>query len=402
MAAQASLPTLIRKKRDGERLEEAEIRSFVRGVTEGTAQEGQIGAMLMAIRLRGMDGGETLALARAMAGSGRALAWPPAWRGLLVDKHSTGGVGDKVSLALAPALAACGCKVPMISGRGLGHTGGTLDKLEAIPGFCVTQSPEQVWVGERLGICTAAVLSRMDEPLGRCVGNSLEVLEALECLDGGGPPDLRELVTALGGLLLWRCGLAGGVPQGQERLGRALDDGSALRTFEAMLGAQGVPPNTAHRLCTGTPEQRRGVLGQASVCEELPALQGEGGLGRGVRGHKDHAGRPRRMGDFRGRWVLLYFGFTHCPDVCPEELEKLGRAAELLERDPALPPLQPLFVTLDPERDDAAALARVFIYLLGPDGLLLDCYGRAKTDAQIAQSVRRHMETYEPVLQAGE
>ncbi|XP_064905525.1 thymidine phosphorylase isoform X1 [Columba livia] len=326
--------------------------------------------MLMAIRLRGMDGGETLALARAMAGSGRALAWPPAWRGLLVDKHSTGGVGDKVSLALAPALAACGCKVPMISGRGLGHTGGTLDKLEAIPGFCVTQSPEQdaartprwhsppqmrsilervgccivgqseelapadrvlyglrdvtatvdslplvtasilskkaaeqlsalvldvkfgsaalcptqdsarelaqslVWVGERLGIHTVAVLSRMDEPLGRCVGNSLEVLEALECLDGGGPPDLRELVTALGGLLLWRCGLAGGVPQGRERLGRALDDGSALRTFEAMLGAQGVPPNTAHRLCTGTPEQRRGVLGQASVCEELPALQG--------------------------------------------------------------------------------------------------------------------------------
>ncbi|XP_071659693.1 thymidine phosphorylase isoform X2 [Patagioenas fasciata] len=357
MAAQASLPTLIRKKRDGERLEEDEIRSFVRGVTEGTAQEGQIGAMLMAIRLRGMDGGETLALARAMAGSGRALAWPQAWRGLLVDKHSTGGVGDKVSLALAPALAACGCKVPMISGRGLGHTGGTLDKLEAIPGFRVTQTPEQmrsilervgccivgqseelapadrvlyglrdvtatvdspplvtasilskkaaeqlsalvldvkfgsaalcptqdsarelaqslVWVGERLGIRTAAVLSRMDEPLGRCVGNSLEVLEALECLEGGGPPDLRELVTALGGLLLWHCGLAGGVPQGQERLGRALDDGSALCAFEAMLGAQGVPPDTAHRLCTGTPEQRRGVLGQASIVEELPVLQG--------------------------------------------------------------------------------------------------------------------------------
>uniref|UniRef100_A0A8C3JBL9 Thymidine phosphorylase n=1 Tax=Calidris pygmaea TaxID=425635 RepID=A0A8C3JBL9_9CHAR len=109
--AQTSLPTLIRKKRDGERLEEQEMQSFVRGVTDGTAQEGQIGAMLMAIRLRGMDAGETLALTRAMAGSGRALEWPPAWRGRLVDKHSTGGVGDKVSLALAPALAACGCKV---------------------------------------------------------------------------------------------------------------------------------------------------------------------------------------------------------------------------------------------------------------------------------------------------
>ncbi|XP_067173741.1 thymidine phosphorylase isoform X3 [Apteryx mantelli] len=100
--------------------------------------------MLMAIRLRGMDTEETVALTRAMAASGRRLAWPEGWRGRLVDKHSTGGVGDKVSLALAPALAACGCKVPMISGRGLGHTGGTLDKLESIPGFSVAQSPEQV------------------------------------------------------------------------------------------------------------------------------------------------------------------------------------------------------------------------------------------------------------------
>ncbi|NWS61577.1 TYPH phosphorylase, partial [Chunga burmeisteri] len=289
------LPALIRKKRDGERLEEEEIQSFVRGVTEGTAQQGQIGAMLMAIRLRGMDAAETLALTRAMAASGRALAWPPAWRGLLVDKHSTGGVGDKVSLALAPALAACGCKVPMISGRGLGHTGGTLDKLEAIPGFCISQRPEQmqsilervgccivgqseelvpadrvlyglrdvtatvdslplitasilskkaaeqlsalvldvkfgsaalyptqesarelaqslVAVGEQLGIHMVAVLSRMDEPLGRCVGNSLEVLEALECLEGGGPPDLRELVTTLGqprGRGRWAPGMGG-------------------------------------------------------------------------------------------------------------------------------------------------------------------------------------------------
>ncbi|KAM6418690.1 thymidine phosphorylase [Pluvialis apricaria] len=357
MATQTSIPALIRKKRDGEQLEEEEIQSFVRGVTDGTVQQGQIGAMLMAVRLRGMDAGETLALTRAMAGSGRALAWPPAWRGRLVDKHSTGGVGDKVSLALAPALAACGCKVPMISGRGLGHTGGTLDKLEAIPGFRVTQSPEEmqsilervgccivgqseelapadrvlyslrdvtatvdslplitasilskkaaeqlsalvldvkfgsaalystlesarelahslVGVGERLGIRTTAVLSRMDTPLGRCVGNALEVLEALECLDGGGPPDLRELVTSLGGLLVWQCGLAGDAEQGRERLGRALDDGSALRTFEAMLGAQGVPPPTAHRLCAGAPSERRQVLGQARVCEELPALQG--------------------------------------------------------------------------------------------------------------------------------
>ncbi|NXC30022.1 TYPH phosphorylase, partial [Campylorhamphus procurvoides] len=340
------LPSLIRKKRDGERLEDAEIRSFVHGVTEGTAQQGQIGAMLMAIRLRGMDAGETLALTRAMAASGRVLAWPPAWHGLVVDKHSTGGVGDKVSLALAPALAACGCKVPMISGRGLGHTGGTLDKLEAIPGFRVSQSPEEMcsilervgccivgqsealvpadrvlyglrdvtatvdsvplitgalgWgtsalpalpavlipthcpsscplpcppsrpvveVGTQLGIRTVAVLSRMDQPLGRAVGNALEVLEALECLDGGGPPDLRQLVTTLG----QRGDTGTGRDTGGHRRGRALDDGSALSTFEAMLGAQGVPPDTAHRLCSGTPAQRRQLLGNAKVCEELPA-----------------------------------------------------------------------------------------------------------------------------------
>ncbi|NXT97996.1 TYPH phosphorylase, partial [Buphagus erythrorhynchus] len=375
------LPTLIRKKRDGERLEDAEIRSFVRGVTEGTAQQGQIGAMLMAIRLRGMDAGETLALTQAMASSGRTLAWPPAWHGLVVDKHSTGGVGDKVSLALAPALAACGCKVrgtqgwggdegslgvpvptcalpqvPMISGRGLGHTGGTLDKLEAIPGFRVSQSPEEmrhilekvgccivgqsaelvpadrvlyglrdvtatvdslplitasilskkaaerlsalvldvkfggaalyptqesarelarslVEVGTHLGIRTAALLTRMEQPLGRAVGNALEVLEALECLGGSGPPDLRHLVTVLGGVLLWQCGVEQGAEQGRERLARALDDGSALGKFEAMLEAQGVPPDTARDLCAGTPAQRRQLLGEAKVCEELPAPQ---------------------------------------------------------------------------------------------------------------------------------
>ncbi|KAK2519396.1 hypothetical protein Q9966_014022 [Columba livia] len=246
-------------------------------------------------------------------------------------------------------------------------------------------------------------------------------------------------------------------------------EGKAM--FRALLPARCPRPPPCRRLSAPAPPARPGLGARLCVVAGAGAAAGAGwlylraererrrrerrraelralALGRGEFRLQDHAGRPRRMGDFRGRWVLLYFGFTHCPDVCPEELEKLGRAAELLERDPALPPLQPLFVTLDPERDDAAALARyvrdfhprllgltggaeevraaaraygvyaaagprdedgdyivdhsVFIYLLGPDGLLLDCYGRAKTDAQIAQSVRRHMETYEPVLQAGE
>lgn len=141
------LPELIRMKRDGGRLSEADIRGFVQAVVDGRAQDTQIGAMLMAIRLQGMDLEETSALTRALAKSGQQLEWPKAWHQQLVDKHSTGGVGDKVSLVLAPALAACGCKVPMISGRALGHTGGTLDKLESIPGFNVIQSPQQVQMG---------------------------------------------------------------------------------------------------------------------------------------------------------------------------------------------------------------------------------------------------------------
>ncbi|XP_015284166.1 PREDICTED: protein SCO2 homolog, mitochondrial-like, partial [Gekko japonicus] len=158
----------------------------------------------------------------------------------------------------------------------------------------------------------------------------------------------------------------------------------------------------------------------------------------------DHTGRPRSKADFKGRWVLLYFGFTHCPDICPETLERMSRAVELLDREPRLPQVQPLFVTVDPERDDVAAVAKyvrefhprllgltgspeevreagrayrvyysagpkdedddyivdhtVIIYLLGPDGLFLDFYNRSKTEEQIAQSVKGHMDTYKSLL----
>nr|CAD7412784.1 unnamed protein product [Timema poppensis] len=132
-----SVPELIRKKRDGEELTDDELHSFVTGVTDGTVQDCQVGAMLMAMYIRGMSNTEAANLTRHMAQSGDLLTWDPLWKDLLVDKHSTGGVGDKVSLPLAPALAALGLKVPMISGRGLQFTGGTLDKLESIPGFKV-------------------------------------------------------------------------------------------------------------------------------------------------------------------------------------------------------------------------------------------------------------------------
>nr|WP_221288518.1 thymidine phosphorylase [Amaricoccus macauensis] len=130
---------IIIAKRDGRRLTDDEIRFFVRGLTDETISEGQVAALAMAILLRGLDIDERVALTLAMRDSGRVLHWD--LPGPVVDKHSTGGVGDNVSLMLAPALAACGAYVPMISGRGLGHTGGTLDKFDAIPGY-VTQPDE--------------------------------------------------------------------------------------------------------------------------------------------------------------------------------------------------------------------------------------------------------------------
>ena len=125
---------IIRKKRDGLELTADEVEAFVAGLVDGRVVDAQVGAFAMAVCLRGMSPAETVALTRAMTGSGRVLSWPDL-PGPVLDKHSTGGIGDKVSLILAPLVAACGGYVPMLSGRGLGHTGGTLDKLESIPGY---------------------------------------------------------------------------------------------------------------------------------------------------------------------------------------------------------------------------------------------------------------------------
>jgi thymidine phosphorylase len=144
MAPPFALPAeIIRCKRDGERLSTAQLNDMARGLADGRWSDAQAGAMAMAIWLRGMSTDETVALTAAMRDSGRVLAWPDA-KGPVIDKHSTGGVGDKLSLMLAPMLAACGAVVPMISGRGLGHTGGTLDKLEALPGYTVDPGDERL------------------------------------------------------------------------------------------------------------------------------------------------------------------------------------------------------------------------------------------------------------------
>ncbi|XP_056603899.1 thymidine phosphorylase [Triplophysa dalaica] len=325
-----TFPELIKQKRDGGQFSDADIQVFVQGIKSRTIQDSQIGAMLMAIWLKGMSEEETLQLTREMMKSGEVFVWPDEW--LVVDKHSTGGVGDKVSLPLTPALAACGCKVPMISGRGLAHTGGTLDKLESIPGFNVSQSVEQikqilqdigccivgqteslvpadrvlyalrdatstvdslplitssiiskkgaeglnallldvkfgraalykdldsarslaqslVTVGNNLGVKTGAVLSRMDAPIGRCVGNAVEVCEALECLKGRGPDDLNELVSTLGGYLLWMSGHSSSLEKGKNDIMQKLINGEGLKKFEDMLVAQGVSADVARSLC---------------------------------------------------------------------------------------------------------------------------------------------------------
>jgi len=312
---------LIRSKRDGGTLGPDEIRAFVDGVTSGAWPDYQAAAMLMAITLRGMTEAETLALTGAMVASGRRLTRASA-RPSRVDKHSTGGVGDKVSLVLAPMLAACGLHVPMMSGRALGHTGGTLDKLEAIPGLrvrldegeiagvlqeagcCIVGQTEAIAPADRRlyalrdvtatvesvplivasilskklaedldalvidvkcgrgtfmateadatalasalvgianegGVRTEAVITSMDSPLGRTVGNALEVREAIEALGGGGPADLRELCEMLCARLLVLSGEAPDLAVARARAGGTLTSGAALERFGAMVASQG-------------------------------------------------------------------------------------------------------------------------------------------------------------------
>ncbi|XP_072165432.1 thymidine phosphorylase-like [Diadema setosum] len=322
---------VVKKKINGEEWSDDEITWFIQSLVNGDIQEAQIGAWLMAVRLKSMTTGETTQLTQCMLDSGEVLDWSDEsqeFRDSLVDKHSTGGVGDKVSLILAPALAACGLKVPMISGRGLGHTGGTLDKLESMKGFQVQLSVEKMReIVENVGCCisgqtknlvpadkklyairdvtgtidsvplitgsiiskksaekvkrlvldvkvgkaafcttedegrklaqslvntscglgteTTAVLTRMDDPIGCCIGNTLEVAESIQCLKGKGPTDLHDLVVELGAYLL-----KGTPEEGRQEMKKVLQDGSALEKFKEMIVEQGVKKELADKLCS--------------------------------------------------------------------------------------------------------------------------------------------------------
>ncbi len=310
---------IIEKKRDGSPLSDAQISSFISGYAAGTIPDYQAAALAMAILWRGMSIAETAALTRALRDSGRILKIPG---GPKIDKHSTGGIGDKISLILAPLVAAGGLSVPMISGRGLGITGGTLDKLEAIPGFRVRlkqaeiirvlracgccligqselvapadgklyalrdvtgtvpsvplivssilskklaagldglvmdvkcgagafmQTPAEarqlaktlLQVGRQLGLRMAALITAMHQPLGRKIGNALEVQEAIEVLQGQGPADVRELTLELGAHMLSLGNLAPDLPTARELLQAKLASGAALTRFKDMLRLQG-------------------------------------------------------------------------------------------------------------------------------------------------------------------
>ncbi len=325
-----SLPFLpqeiIRAKRDGLKLTDAQIEQFVQGITGGSVGDAQAGAFAMAVFFRGMDVDERVALTRAMSQSGTTMQWDRAdLHGPVLDKHSTGGVGDKVSLMLAPLVAACGGHVPMISGRGLGHTGGTFDKLESIRGYqtrpdndlfrkvvaevgCaiigqtsdlapadgrlyairdVTATVESislitasilakklaagldalvmdvtfgsgafmsdlaqaeelahsiVSVARGAGLVTTALLTDMNQVLGRTAGNALEVRETIDWLVGSSDdPRLTEVVLALGAEMLVLGGLADDIESATSKLVVARSDGSAAERFQAMVTALGGP-----------------------------------------------------------------------------------------------------------------------------------------------------------------
>lgn len=312
---------LIALKRDGRALSAPELEAFFQGHLDGRVGDDQMAAFLMAVYFNGLTDAELDALVDVMLHSGAVLE-RVASHGPRVDKHSTGGVGDKASLVLAPLAAELGLVVPMMSGRGLGHTGGTLDKLESIPGLRTRFSPQHVdrilesvgcamigqteeivpldrklyalrdvtatvpsiplitasimskklaesldglvldvkvgegaflsriedaralaramvGVGAARGLAVTAVLSAMDRPLGGTVGSALEVREALDCLAGGGPGDLREVVTELAAEMALAGGVVSGLAEGRRRAAETLAGGGPMERFRRLVAAQG-------------------------------------------------------------------------------------------------------------------------------------------------------------------
>lgn len=315
---------IIIKKRDGKPLTEAEIQYFVRGYTAGDIPDYQASALLMAIYFQKMNKEETFALTSAMRYSGDTIDLSEI-KGVKVDKHSTGGVGDKTTLIVAPLVAACGVPIAKMSGRGLGFTGGTVDKMESIPGFQttleagafmeqvnrigmavigqtahITPADKKIYalrdvtgtvenlsliassimskklaagsdaivldvkcgngafmenqedaevlggimcqLGAAAGKKTVAVITDMSQPLGRAVGNSLEVIEAIETLKGNGPTDITELSLKLAGVMIFLGGRSKTLTEGEIMAQQALHSGAGLEKLRNFIKAQGGNP----------------------------------------------------------------------------------------------------------------------------------------------------------------
>ncbi len=345
---------LIERKKVGGELSAAELEAFVTGYVSGEIPDYQASALLMAICFRGLGAAETYALTDAMVRSGETVDLAARLGRRVVDKHSTGGVGDKITIAVAPVVAACGVPVGKMSGRGLGHTGGTLDKLESIPGFQVELTTDElveqtrsigiavagqsanlvpadkklyalrdvtatvdeisliaasimsktiaagasalvldVKVGEgafmrtvdearklalvmrelgiRAGMDVVCLLSDMDQPLGRAVGNAVEVREAVETISGGGPADLRELVLDACGQLLAMSDLDVDEAEGRRRAEAAMADGTALAKYAEWIRAQGGDPDVG--VLPVAPVVAPVIAGRAGFVRELRARE---------------------------------------------------------------------------------------------------------------------------------
>jgi thymidine phosphorylase len=418
-------PTVIRTKRDGGVLSDAAIDWVIDAYTHGRVADEQMSALLMAIFLRGMTGAEIARWTAAMVASGERLDFTDLRRDdkplALVDKHSTGGVGDKLTLTVIPVVMACGGAVPQAAGRGLGHTGGTLDKLEAIPGFTaelskarirqqlcdvgaavfaagelapadrkiyalrdVTGTTESlpliassvmskklaegtralvldckvgsgafldtedesrelartmVDLGTANGLVTRALLTDMNTPLGATVGNSVEVAEALEVLEGGGPEDVVALTVLLAAEMLDVAGLDARDPA------YTLDDGSAMDCFRALVAAQGGDLSAPLPLGAHTETvtaDRGGIIGDidamavAMAAWRLGAGRAQPGQpvqsGAGVRIH-------RRPGDPVGVGEPVFTLYTDTPARLPGALAELDRGWRITQGEFSRRPL---------------------------------------------------------------
>lgn len=418
-------PTVIRTKRDGGVLSDAAIDWVIDGYTHGRVADAQMSALLMAIFLRGMTPAEIARWTAAMVDSGERFDFTDLRRDgrplALVDKHSTGGVGDKITIPLVPVILACGGAVPQAAGRGLGHTGGTLDKLEAIPGFTAELSKDRIRqqlsgigaaifaagdlapadrkiyalrdvtgtteslpliassimskklaegarslvldvkvgrgaflkteaesrelartmvdLGVAYGVPTRALLTDMDRPLGRAVGNAVEVAESLGVLAGGGPDDVVALTVALAREMLDVAGIDGVDPA------QTLADGTAMDCFRQLIAAQGGDPEAPLPLGTHTETvvaSRSGVMGDIDAMSVAMAVW-RLGAGRAQPGDPVQAGAGlylhRRSGEPVAAGDTLFTLYTETPGRLPSALAELDGGWSV---DDAAPPQRPV------------------------------------------------------------